>query len=312
MVDGLVGRQTGTALGIWGTATTPPANPTPPSSGTGCRVSTDAAAGVVGLAGAVPAVGPQRSRVLGRSCRRQVRQPDVQRGAQLPAVEGPRRRRRRGPSDRDVARHLGHGLDAGAERRWRRLVHAADRGARRRPPGARGHRERQPGRRRPARPRRNTLDLFADEHVRARRPQRRAHARPTAIWRRHDAGWRLPTRIDDRAGRPDVPVLRQRREPWRSRHVAPGQAGRLLGRHPEHRRLQHARHTVGGELPEPRRVPDQLPGGVFACRADRRQHGPEPVRRQRRRSRRSPPRSSCTGTPTTPAATPARRPAACR
>ena len=40
-VDGLVGRQTGTALGIWGTATTPaPSNPTPPSSGSGCRVST--------------------------------------------------------------------------------------------------------------------------------------------------------------------------------------------------------------------------------------------------------------------------------
>ena len=40
VVDGLVGRQTGSALGIWGTATTPPANPTPPSSGTGCRITT--------------------------------------------------------------------------------------------------------------------------------------------------------------------------------------------------------------------------------------------------------------------------------
>jgi peptidoglycan hydrolase-like protein with peptidoglycan-binding domain len=41
-VDGLVGRQTGTALGIWGTTATPaPSNPTPPpTSGTGCRIST--------------------------------------------------------------------------------------------------------------------------------------------------------------------------------------------------------------------------------------------------------------------------------
>ena len=35
---------------------------------------------------------------------------------------------------------------------------------------------------------------------------------------------------------------------------------------------------VGGQLPEPGRVPDQLPGRLFAGGADRRQHGPQPLR----------------------------------
>ncbi len=62
----------------------------------------------------------------------------------------------------------------------------------------------------------------------------------------------FPLGVDDRPRRPDVPVLRQRRQPRRARHLAPGSGRRLLGRDAEHRRLQPPRHAHGGHLPHAR------------------------------------------------------------
>ncbi len=67
----------------------------------------DAAHRVDGRAGEVSPVGAQRGRLPGRPGRREVRQQDVRRGAQLPAGEGLGGGRRRRAADLVVARHLG-------------------------------------------------------------------------------------------------------------------------------------------------------------------------------------------------------------
>ena len=170
-VDGIAGRQTGTALGIWGAATAPAVGPRPaegrPRSGTvdrrgdgRLRDQQRAAAGFVGCSGPLPPIAAHCPRLPGRSARRGVRHDDAQRRRPLPAGEGLARRRRRRPDHRNVTGHLGLGgerrFDGGVGRRP--AVHAAGRHTGGGPASRRRQLVGQPRRRRPARAQRRALD----------------------------------------------------------------------------------------------------------------------------------------------------------
>ena len=101
-------------------------------------------------------------------------------------------------------------------------LHPAGRRSGRRGTSGRGDLVGRHGRRRPAGQQRWRVGVRPHGHARPGRPQRRRATRRPPLGRRHDARRRVRTRHDDGAGRPDVPVLRQRRQPRRERRVAPG------------------------------------------------------------------------------------------
>ena len=119
---------------------------------------------------------------------------------------------------------------------------------------------------------------------RAGRPQRRPHPGRPPLRRRHDAGRRVRPRHDDRPGRPDVPVLRQRRQPgvpgaWRQ-----VRGGDCWGATPARRTTTCWCRVARAGVHRRRRVPAEHHRRLLGGGADRRQHGPGPLGRPARRA----------------------------
>ena len=169
-VDGLVGRQTGVALGIWGTSTTPPA------TGSGCKVGTTLRIGSTGeqvrclqraLNAAGYPVGPADG-TFGSRTFAAVRSYQQARGLVVDGVAG-----------RQTLSSLG--IFGGSTTPAPSNSCAPRRRSRHRSAGR--HRDAhgwEPCRRRSARPRRLEVDVLADGHGRAGRPERHAVPCPDA------------------------------------------------------------------------------------------------------------------------------------
>ena len=178
-VDGVVGRQTGTSLGVWGAA---------PlvrwchvwwwhvgrrrawRSHGGMLDRLGVTSRLVGRPGPLPAVAPDRRRVPSRPDRRGVRHDDAQRCRALPTSQGSARRRHRRPSHRHVVGHLGDdGEWRGAPAAADEPMHATVGRAGCRPSGGRRQLVGKRGRRRLARVHRRSMDVPADGHAGPRR-----------------------------------------------------------------------------------------------------------------------------------------------
>ena len=174
------------------------------------------------------------------------------------------------------------------------------RACRRGPPGRRRQLVGQPSRRRPARLRRRALD------VRAMDMPAGSGATACGLASRRSGDGTTPGGVFPLASM-TAPDGRRSSSSATASTLACAARGarssrRLLGRDAQHRGLQPARHPHGGKLPEPGRVPRQLPGSYSRAAIIGANMGPT-ARATPPASRRWRRRSSSTVTRTTPPAT---------
>jgi len=239
--DGLVGRITGTLLGIWGTATTPaPGTPTPPPTGgggtAGCAINAAVRLGSRGdgvrciqtaLNAAGYSVGPVDG-AFGNQTLRAVRSYQQAKGLVVDGVAG-----------RQTGTALGIWGTPSAPAPTTPAPSTPAPGANCTPPASVPANARQ------------VLVVTSSGN------------RADVDLLVHDGNAWTCARMDmpGRVGSNGVRALAQRRsgdgttpggQPRRPGRVAPGEGGRLLGRHPEHPGLQHARHAHRRHVHEPR------------------------------------------------------------